>query len=85
MDSGSIQVLDVATGSADVETQRSIAHILETEFIAHTKTSISHRLRAVREFNILVVLGYGQIFETRPLNEPLSKEGESRRWFDGKV
>ena len=59
-----ILVLDDALASVDTQTERAILHALRETTRGKTVIVISHRLSAVRDADLIVVLDEGRIVET---------------------
>lgn len=69
-----ILILDEAMSSVDQETEGTILSVLETEFASHTIVSVVHRLRTIRQYDIVIVLDKGQIVENGPPEQLLAME-----------
>ncbi|KAG1722822.1 P-loop containing nucleoside triphosphate hydrolase protein, partial [Suillus lakei] len=58
-----IVVLDEATASVDLETDRKIQHTIQTEFKGRTLLCIAHRLRTIISYDRILVLDAGLVAE----------------------
>ena len=57
-------ILDEATSSVDIGTERRIEHALRTLLAGRTAFVIAHRLSTIRDADLIVVLEHGRIVET---------------------
>ncbi|KAF7773337.1 hypothetical protein Agabi119p4_5504 [Agaricus bisporus var. burnettii] len=58
-----IVILDEATASVDLETDRIIQHTITTEFNGRTLLCIAHRLRTILNYDRILVLDAGRVAE----------------------
>jgi ABC-type multidrug transport system fused ATPase/permease subunit len=70
-----ILILDEATSSVDIGTERKIEQALRTLLAGRTAFVIAHRLSTIRDADLIVVLEYGQVVEQGSHDELLRKRG----------
>ncbi|MBU0648119.1 ABC transporter ATP-binding protein/permease, partial [Patescibacteria group bacterium] len=71
-----ILILDEATSSVDVQTERMIQKALEKLIKNRTTIAIAHRLSTLRNANRLLYIENGKIVETGTHNELIRKKGK---------
>ena len=70
-----ILVLDEATSSVDIGTERRIEVALRTLLAGRTAFIIAHRLSTIRDADLIVVLEHGRIVEQGSHDELLARRG----------
>jgi ABC-type multidrug transport system fused ATPase/permease subunit len=70
-----ILVLDEATSSVDIGTERRIEHALRTLLAGRTAFIIAHRLSTIRDADVIVVLEHGRVVEQGSHEELLAERG----------
>jgi len=70
-----ILILDEATSSVDIGTERTIERALRTLLADRTAFVIAHRLSTIRDADLIVVLEHGQVIEQGSHDELLARRG----------
>jgi ATP-binding cassette, subfamily B, bacterial len=70
-----ILILDEATSSVDIGTERKIEKALRQLLAGRTAFVIAHRLSTIRDADLIVVLEHGQVIEQGTHEELLQKRG----------
>jgi ATP-binding cassette subfamily B protein len=70
-----ILILDEATSSVDIGTERTIEEALRTLLSDRTSFVIAHRLSTIRDADLIVVLEHGQVIEQGSHEELLALRG----------
>ena len=70
-----ILILDEATSSVDIGTERKIEQALRRLLHGRTAFIIAHRLSTIRDADLIVVLEHGQIVEQGTHDELLARRG----------
>jgi ATP-binding cassette subfamily B protein len=70
-----ILILDEATSSVDIGTERTIEQALRTLLSDRTSFVIAHRLSTIRDADLIVVLEHGQVIEQGSHEELLARQG----------
>lgn len=68
---GRILILDEATSSTDVETDRFIQEVIRTEFSGYTILCVAHRMETIRDSDKIAVLDGGKLVKFGPPEEVL--------------
>jgi ATP-binding cassette subfamily B protein len=70
-----ILILDEATSSVDIGTERKIEQALRLLLAGRTAFIIAHRLSTIRDADLIVVLEHGQIVEQGSHDELMERRG----------
>src|SRR4051812_13089690 len=70
-----ILILDEATSSVDIGTERKIEQALRLLLAGRTAFIIAHRLSTIRDADLIVVLEYGRIVEQGSHDELMERQG----------
>lgn len=76
-----ILILDEATSSVDIGTERRIEEALRTLLAGRTAFVIAHRLSTIRDADLIVVLEHGQVQEAGTHDELLARRGLYTRLY----
>jgi ABC-type multidrug transport system fused ATPase/permease subunit len=76
-----ILILDEATSSVDIGTERKIEHALRRLLHGRTAFIIAHRLSTIRDADMIVVLEHGLVVETGTHDELLAANGLYRSLY----
>jgi ATP-binding cassette subfamily B protein len=70
-----VLILDEATSSVDIGTERKIEHALRRLLHGRTAFIVAHRLSTIRDANLIVVLEHGLVVEQGTHDELLARGG----------
>lgn len=74
-----VVVLDEATSSVDVETDREMQRVIKEEFKDRTVIVVAHRLDSILESDVVAVLDEGRLVEVEKPAELMGREGSVLR------
>lgn len=76
-----VVILDEATASIDIHTDRTVQRTIRREFIGSTLIVIAHRLETVLDSDLIVALNHGELAEFGPPQELLRTKGSILQRF----
>ncbi|WDK17382.1 ABC multidrug transporter [Colletotrichum graminicola] len=74
-DVGRVVLLDEATSSVDIHTEKTVEDLIREEFKDHSVLAIAHRLDTVADFDRVVVLDKGRVVEVGSPRDLLRQAG----------
>ncbi|KAJ6779807.1 hypothetical protein PWT90_01499 [Aphanocladium album] len=77
-----IVVLDEATSSIDVETEKIIQELIRTEFKDKTVIAIAHRLDSILASDMIAVMEAGELVEFAPPRELLARDSKFKQLYE---
>lgn len=80
-----IIVLDEATASVDMETERQIQEAINQIAGTHTIVAIAHRLSTIRNADMILMMKHGEIVERGTHEELMAKKGDYYRMHQAQL
>ncbi len=77
-----ILILDEPTSSLDAESQKNIKNTLNNIDNSKTLIVITHKLKSIEDFDKIIVMKNGEIFEEGNHNMLINKNGEYKKLYD---
>ncbi|KAJ3962062.1 hypothetical protein N0V92_001239 [Colletotrichum tropicale] len=82
---GQVVLLDEATSNVDHETDEEVRRVMMEEFEGSTVVEVAHRLEAIVEYDVVVVMHEGRVVEVGDPRELLGKTSRFKGLWDSRA